>query len=107
MRSDAVTEPPGLSMRTTSAFSLPLATPFSIARAMVSPPAVPGPARPSMIVPAIVTTPIGPLTRGFDMADIIAQRDAAKPARRVLVFAAKLGQPLLELRALTDFGRPA
>ena len=63
MRSEASTEPPGLSTRTTSAL-MPLSrTPSSISLAMVSPPAVPGPALPSTIVPAIVTTPIGPLGR--------------------------------------------
>ena len=61
MRSDASTEPPGLSTRTTSAL-MPLSrTPVSISLAIVSPPAVPGPALPSTIMPAMVTTPIGPV----------------------------------------------
>ena len=61
IRSEASTDPPGLSTRTTSAFRFLARIPFSIARAMESPPAVPSGAFPSTIVPAMVTTPIGPL----------------------------------------------
>jgi len=60
MRSDASTDPPGESTRTTSALIPSSRTPLRIAAAMLSPPAVPSAALPSTIVPAIVTTPIGP-----------------------------------------------
>ena len=57
MRSDASTEPPGESTRTTSAFKFLVARPSSSSLAMVSPPAVPAFASPSTIVPATVMTP--------------------------------------------------
>ena len=50
----------GLSTRTTSAL-IPSRTPSWISLAIVSPPAVPGPAVPSTMSPAMVTIPIGPL----------------------------------------------
>jgi hypothetical protein len=62
IRSEARTDPPGLSTRITSAFSRSEASPWSITSATLSPPAVPGAASPSTMVPAIVTTPIGALS---------------------------------------------
>src|SRR3546814_13565108 len=57
IRSDAMTDPPGESTRTTSAFTFLSARASSTSPAMVSPPAVPGPASPSTLSPDTAPAP--------------------------------------------------
>ena len=103
MRSEARTEPPPLSTRTTSAL-MPLSrTPSSISLAIVSPPAVPGPARPSTIMPAIVTTPIGPLGLTVDdIGDIGAELHLPECQAVIARAAAERRKPLLERAPVAD-----
>ena len=105
MRSEARTEPPGESMRTTSALVSGRSIARSINLAMLSPAAVPGPAVPSVIVPATVTTATPPSVHRRPIGDIGVQRDRAVGLVGILVgdAAAEFSDPLLEPPAVAQF----